>query len=254
MSDKFKLQSSQYEFPYHYLVSLESREFARNLDWGLDYLSYMGRVLDLVRKYLDRELLDVGCGDGYLLYHLARSGAFNNGVKAVGIDVDEKAIKFAQAFSHGLPVEFLFKDFQEHNAKSGLITAVETLEHIPHEDIESFTSHMDALLRSSGVLIISVPSTVRPVIEKHYRHYNLEMLRAYFPSYELLEVHHITARRNLLYQIVARLLSHKHFNLNFSPFKRVLFRLHDRLTRDVSEDRGAHIVAVFRKPEARRRE
>lgn len=247
MRHRFKLQSEQYEFPYHYLVDLESREFVRNLDWGLDYLSYMGRVMDLVRKYLDSELLDVGCGDGYLLYNLARSGAFDGDVRAVGIDVDEKAVKFARAFSHGLPIEFLVRDLQTYDVTSDLITAVETLEHIPDEEVESFTTHVDSLLRSSGVLIVSVPSIVRPVIEKHYRHYSLEMLQAHFPDYELLEVHHVTARRNLIYQIVARLLSYKHFNLNFGVFKRLLFGIHDRLTRDVSADRGAHIVAVLRK-------
>ncbi len=248
MERKSKLQSDQYVFPYHYLVDLRSRQFVCNLDWGLDYLSYMGRVIDLVTKYVKGDLLDLGCGDGYLLYNLARLGSIDSDVRMVGIDVDEKAVLFARAFSHGLPVTFHVTDIAEYGEYFDLITTVEMLEHIPDDEQASFTAHVDRLLRPSGVLVVSVPSVVREVLEKHYRHYTLEMLQAYFPEYETLEVHYVTARRNLLYQVIARLLSNRHFNLNFSPFKRMLFGMHDRFTREVSEDRGAHIVAAFRKP------
>lgn len=249
MADKSTLQSEQYAFPYHYLVDLESREFVKNLDWGLDYLSYMERVLELTRKYLKDDVLDVGCGDGYLLYNLARDPDFDPGTKAVGVDIDEKAVMFAQAFSYGLPVTFRVQNIGEYDERFHLITAVETLEHIPDDALPDFTAHIDRLLTRGGVLILSVPSKVRDVIEKHYRHYDLEMVRAYFPDYRLLEAHYVTARKNFLYQIIARLLADRHFNLNFGIFKRALFGLHDRLTRDVSARRGAHIVAVLQKPE-----
>lgn len=248
MKRKFKLQSDQYEFPYHYLVDLPSRRFVRGLDWGLDYFSYMERVIDLVTKYAGRDLLDVGCGDGYLLYNLAREGTVDADVRMVGIDIDERAIKFAQAFCHGFSPKFYTMAIAEYNERHDLISAVETLEHIPHDEITAFTGHIDRLLRRSGILVVSVPSTVRPVIEKHYRHYTLDMLQSYFPDYETMEVHYVTARQNVIYQVIARLLSHPHFNLNFGWFKRILFRMHDRLTRDVPENRGAHIVAAFRKP------
>lgn len=247
MSDKFKLQSEQYEFPYHYIVDMQSKEFVRNLDWGLDYLSYMGRVLELTKAYLQKDVLDVGCGDGYLLYNLTREPGFDPTIRAVGVDVDEKAIKFARAFSHGLPVEFRVQDIGDYDDQFELITTVETLEHIPDAALPSFTAHIDRLLASSGVLIVSVPSSVRPVIEKHYRHYDIEMVQSYFPAYELLEVHYVTARKNLLYQIAAKLLAGRRVNLNFGIFKRALFALHERLTLDVTAERGAHIVAVLRK-------
>lgn len=248
MTDKFKLQSEQYEFPYHYLVDLGSREFVRNLDWGLDYLSYIQKVLDLTRKYLKRDILDVGCGDGYLLYNLTRDPNFDSEVKAVGVDIDERAVKFAQAFSHGLPVSFRLQDIADYDEHFSLITTVETLEHIPDNMLPTFTAHIDRLLMPGGVLIISVPSNVREVIDKHFRHYDLDTIKAYFPAYRLLEAHFVTARKNILYQLVARLLAGRHFNLNYGIFKRALFALHDRLTREVSSARGAHIVAVLQKP------
>lgn len=248
MNDKFALQSEQYEFPYHYLVDLESREFVRSLDWGLDYLSYMEKVLELTKKYYRGDVLDVGCGDGYLLYNLARDPEFGSISRAVGIDVDERAVKFAQAFAHGLPVTFKVQDIAAFEERFSLITTVETLEHIPEDILPSFTGHIDRLLQSGGVLVVSVPSNVRPVIEKHYRHYDLEMICEYFPAYQVLETHYVSARTNILYQVIARLLANRRFNLNFGPFKRVLFALHDRLMRDVSAERGAHIVTVLQKP------
>jgi 2-polyprenyl-3-methyl-5-hydroxy-6-metoxy-1,4-benzoquinol methylase len=249
MTDKFRLQSDQYLFPYHYLVDLRTREFVKNLDWGLDYLTYMGRTLDLVKKYLRHDLLDVGCGDGSLLYNLALEPSLPKDIRAVGIDLDERAIKFAQAFSHGLPrVRFAVQDLAALEDEFDVVTTVETLEHIPDEALAAFTSHIDRLLKPEGVLIISVPSKVRAVIEKHYRHYDLEMLRAYFPGYDVLEVHYMTARQNIIYQILAKLLSHRHFNLNFRPFKNLLLGVHERFTSEVAPERGAHIVAAFRKP------
>lgn len=250
MRDKFKLQSAQYEFPYHYLVDLSERSFGRNLDWGLDYLSYVETVISLVKRYAGRDLLDVGCGDGFLLYNLARERALHPDVRLVGIDLDEKAIKFAQAFCHGLATEFMVKDIAQYEDQFDVITAVETFEHIPDDEIVSFTGHVDRLLRPRGCLVVSVPSAVRPVIEKHYRHYTLEMLQQYFPTFQAMEVRYVTARRNLLYQIVSRLLSNRHLNLNIGWLGDALFSLHSRFTRDVSEARGAHIVAAFRKSDS----
>lgn len=248
MSNKTDIQAAQYRFPYHYLVDLEREDFVRNLDWGLDYMTYMKKVMELVAKYIRNDVLDVGCGDGYLLNHLARHTDLLTDCHAVGIDVDGKAIQFAKAFGHDLPdVQFIEKNLARYEASFDLITTVETFEHIPDADIHAFCSEIDRLLERGGHLIVSVPSTVRPVIEKHFRHYDLNLLASYFPAYALREVHYVTARRNLLYQIVSKLLANRYVNLNFGPFKRGLLGLHDRFTSDVSPRRGAHIVAVFQK-------
>lgn len=249
MKEKFKMQSDQYGFPYHYLVDLQSKDFSRSLDWGLDYYTYMRKVLALVKQYAAGDLLDVGCGDGFLLYNLARDPAFDADFRAVGIDIDEKPIKFAQAFAHELPgVSFLAQDIGTYDETFSLITAVETFEHIPDDQLAPFIANVDRLLHSGGFLIVSVPSKVRPVIEKHYRHYDLQMLRGYFPAYDLQETHYVSARNSLLYQIVSFLLSNRRVNLNVEPFKSLLLNAHERFTSDVTADRGAHIVTVFRKP------
>lgn len=249
MEEKFRIQADQYSFPYHYLVDLREQQFIRGLDWGLDYLTYMRKVLVLVQRYATSTVLDVGCGDGYLLVHLGQNPALRH-LDALGIDVDERPIKFAQAFGHGLPnVTFQVQDIAEVQRTFGVVTAVETLEHIPDEVIPGFVAEMDRVLEPGGYLIISVPSVVRAVIPKHHRHYDLQMLQDYFPSYRVVERHHVTARKNVLYQAVSKLLSGRHFNLNFAPFRLPLLKLHERFTSDVSETRGGHVVAVLRKPD-----
>lgn len=247
--EKTRIQAEQYEFPYHYLVDLDAKTLGRSLDWGLDYLSYMRKVQALVKKHLETNVLDIGCGDGYLLNQLARDPAVSGDVRLVGVDVDAKAVKFAEAFGHGVEnLSFMARPVGDLEETYDLITCVETLEHIPTEDLDGFVASVDARLRHGGKIIISVPSDVRPVIKKHFRHYNLDMLRAYFPAYELIEDHYVTDRLSLLYKVVSTLLANRHFNLNFGVFKRALHGLHERFTDDVSERRGAHVVAVFRKP------
>ncbi|NBC18391.1 MAG: methyltransferase domain-containing protein [Bacteroidetes bacterium] len=248
MDTKFEIQSDQYQFPYHYLVDLEARTFGRNLDWGLDYYTYMRKVLALAKTYLDDNILDVGCGDGFLLYHLAQDPTFAPDTRALGIDVDEKPIKFAQAFSHELPVTFRAQDIATLDELFSLVTCVETFEHIPDDLLPSFIEHLDRVLTPGGRLIVSVPSSVRPVIPKHHRHYDRAMLLGYFPDYEVLEEHYVSARNRLLYQVVSTLLANRRINLNTGLLGRALLALHERYTADVTAEEGAHIVVALGKP------
>lgn len=248
MREKFKIQSDQYQFPYHYLVDPRTQDFGKHLAWGLDYYTYMNKVISLVKRYATTDLLDVGCGDGFMLYHLAQDPEFDGEIRAVGVDVDEKPIKFAQAFAHGLPnVSFHARDIATYEEKFRLITVVETFEHIPGDRLDGFIANIDRLLHDGGHLIVSVPSKVRPVIEKHYRHYDLDMLRGYFPDYDVRETHYVSDRNSLLYQVISLLLCSRHVNLNFGSFKKGLLALHERFTSETTADRGAHIVTVFQK-------
>lgn len=248
--EKRKLQADQYQFPYHYLIDLEEQTFGRSLGWGLDYLTYMRKVAALSAAHLDGDMLDVGCGDGALLCHLARQGVLGPETSAVGIDIDEKPVKFAQAFAHDFPnVSFRVEDIADYDRAFGLVTSVETFEHIPDDHIGPFTSHIDRLLQPGGTLVVSVPSKARPVLEKHHRHYDLGMLRSYFPAYDVREVHYMTDRSHPVYHLVSTLLCYRHLSLNFGGVGRALLKLHERFSSETTAERGAHIVAVFRKPE-----
>lgn len=249
MHSRQRIQAKQYDFPYHHLVDMDEVSFTRSIEFGLDYFTYMRRVLELVRKYATDHVLDIGCGDGYLLCQIGQDDAMAARICGVGIDVDERAIAFARAFSYGMPgIHFEACDARVYQGASDLITLVETLEHIPDDALPSFLRDVDRILRPGGVVIVSVPSNVRPVLSKHFRHYDLQTLDDHFGNYRLLEVFYVTARNSLLYQAVARLLARRRGFFRTGPVRDLLLRTHFQFTGEVSERRGAHIVAVYRKP------
>ena len=250
MDRKNKIQSDLYVFPYHYLVDLENKKFNKNLFWGLDYYNYINKVIDLATKYIKNDILDLGCGDGFLLYNLKKSYLDKN-VNAVGIDIDEKPIKFAQAFSAGIPnLTFINQDIQTYNKKFDLITVIETLEHIPDNQISDFIIQIDKHLANEGILIISVPSKNVALGKKHYRHYDVDMLKESFKNYNILETHFVTKKNNFLYKLTEFLLCNNKVNLNFSIFKKILFLLNKKLFYLVKENEGAHIILVLKNSSA----
>jgi 2-polyprenyl-3-methyl-5-hydroxy-6-metoxy-1,4-benzoquinol methylase len=117
---------------------------------------------------------DVGCGDGKILLELAR---LRPGAICEGFDLSERSIAFAQAYAFGVDnVAFSARDFAESSGGYDLILCIETLEHIADEDIPAFARTLRAKLSPRGRLILSVPTTNRPVQAKHYRHYDLALL------------------------------------------------------------------------------
>src|ERR1043166_3143274 len=63
------IQETEYQFPYHYIPTLENGNFSqvRKLRWGYEYLSYLRFILSRLDKIEFASLLDVGCGEGRFL-------------------------------------------------------------------------------------------------------------------------------------------------------------------------------------------
>ena len=243
-----QLQSDQYRFPYHYLVDLDQRRFGAHLGWGLDYAAYMGRVLALLEtRHRGGDVLDIGCGDGFLLNHFARGPAFDGGFRALGIDLDARAIRFARAFAPEVEgLEFRCRDVAElESGAFSTVTVVEVLEHVPDEALPAFTGHVDRVLAPGGTLILTAPSTNLPLVAKHHRHYTADSLAAHFPGCEVLERHYLT-RRSALYHLLSFLLC----RLDVGPalLRRVLLAAFDRWVRDATESTGSRVILVLRKP------
>ena len=243
-----QLQSDQYRFPYHYLVDLERRRFGARLGWGLDYAACMERVLALLEAHhRGGDILDVGCGDGFLLNHFARGPAFDGSFRALGIDPDARAIRFARAFApEAQGLEFRCRDVAElETGAFSTVTVVEVLEHVPDEALPAFTAHVDRVLAPGGTLILTAPSTNLPLIAKHYRHYTADSLAAHFPGCEALERHFLT-RRSPLYHALSFLLC----RLDIGPgaLRRLLLAAFDRWVREATERTGSRVVLVLRKP------
>ena len=120
---------------------------------------FVGRrriLLQVLNRYLGpdgshaRRILDVGCGTGTMLTHLAAYG------KAEGVDVDEEAIAFCRErglhdVRHGEATNLPFAD-----ASFDLVTALDVVEHLD-DDVAAFRE-MKRVLRPGGRILVTVPA------------------------------------------------------------------------------------------------
>ena len=70
MDERAAEQDAEYVFPYHHIAHFDSAgsaSRARILQWAVEYLVYMRRVVDLVAERAPQSVLDVGGGDGRFL-------------------------------------------------------------------------------------------------------------------------------------------------------------------------------------------
>lgn len=103
----------------------------------------------------DKEILDVGCGNGFFLY-----AAKNKGYKATGIDIDKEAISFGNKFLGVNIINSNINSFDSleslYNNKFDLVTFWMVLEHLrkPFNTVNSVTK----LIKEGGYLAGSVPN------------------------------------------------------------------------------------------------
>ncbi|MFN4762588.1 class I SAM-dependent methyltransferase [Gillisia sp. Q332] len=173
IKDKFKIQEDQYRFPYHHLPYLDKNKNVvnhRSLSWGFKYFCYLLQTKELTEALNPDSVLDIGCGEGRFL------GLLNHEIeRKVGVDLSERPILFAKAFHP--EIEFQAKDAADLQETFDVVTAIEVLEHIPDEQITQFLSTMYSRTKPGGHIIICVPTTVRELSEKHYRHYDINKFR-----------------------------------------------------------------------------
>lgn len=174
LSPQQAVQESEYRFPYHYL-DLES-DHHRLIDFA-PVMSRYRLVRDRLGDVRGKTLLDAGCGDGRFCYEWRDSGA-----RLIGVDFSARAIAFARAF---VPeAEFHVSDIAALELEGTIdsAVAVEVLEHIDPQDTPGFLAALAACLKPGGLLVVTVPSTNRPVGRKHYRHFDEALLRSVLSS------------------------------------------------------------------------
>jgi 2-polyprenyl-3-methyl-5-hydroxy-6-metoxy-1,4-benzoquinol methylase len=239
------LQEAAYSFPYHHLPAVEADgaiTIHRHLGWGLEYLTYITHVRDVVRALKPQSFLDVGCGDGRLVAELAPSVS-----RCVGMDVSPRALAFARAFS---PTATFIPDALEAiHGRFDVVACVETLEHIPDAEIPAFVESLAAKTSPAGRLVVTVPSTVLPLNPKHHRHYTLDLLRRQLEShFSFIEGCHLF-RRSLTSYVLTRLLANRFFVLTSRRLRRWIWSIHKRRTFFGSEASGEHVFGIFRPAE-----
>ncbi len=238
-SDKFLTQSEAYTFPYHYLadVSLDGIiSIYRQLAWGLEYMTYMTWVRDQILHVNPRNLLDVGCGDGRLRTLLAAwTGRY------VGVDLAEQAIAFARAFNPD--AEFVIGPVAEISGAFDVVACVEVLEHIPDQDLTGFVAGLREKVSSRGRLLVSVPTTARPVNPKHYRHYTLPLLREHLsPDFDVVS-HAYLFQCGWQTNLLNRLLSNRRFILHWPRLRQWIWKVHSAKYFYAQPANGAHLAA-----------
>jgi SAM-dependent methyltransferase len=239
-------QEALYSFPYHYIPTIDSDgipRVTRSLSWGIDYLTYMEVIKEEIAGVLrpGGSLLDIGCGDGYLLNSLGP------GIQKLGVDLSTRAIGFATAFA--TDAVFEARDFSGLEIEYDVVTCIEVLEHIPDAAISQFVARMLERVKEGGYLIVSVPTTVVKLNPKHYRHYDEALLSEHLEIDECLALQ----REIRVYKVswtlrfLTRVLHNKLWTVNAPLILRNFWRWHSRRNRIADRHNGAHLLRVYKK-------
>ncbi len=246
-SDKqrWKLQEEQYEFPYHHIPHFKAPEvpsLIRALRWGMEYLCYQHHAIERTRELNPRSVLEVGCGDGYFIGHLGDDIPVRHGV-----DLAEQAIQFARAFHP--EVAFDPVNAARLDDTYDVVVAMEVLEHVPDEKLGSFLEAVEERVRPGGRLLISVPTTVIPLKDKHFRHYTWELLNQQIAAHTSLRPvdHEYIYREGHLLRILRGAVHNSVYVLRSDTLNRLLWKYIWTRARFAGPADGYHLFATFRK-------
>ena len=179
----------------------------------------------------DKQVLDVGCGDGVLSYLFAKEDA-----KVSGIDYSDIAIEFAKEKTKGLNINFQQGSAYElpfEDNSFDIVISSDVIEHL--EDVEKYLSEINRVVKSTeGIIIISTPVkfTEYPLDKEHIvewfpnefkKIFSIKFKNSkYFYSHSL--VNHELIQKTLfgksLYKVLFNILSFFHnpfdgFNVSF---------------------------------------
>lgn len=243
---QIEIQEQQYTFPYHYIpyfgLSGDAHR-CRTLGWGFEYLCYQRHTLEIVKSLSPASVLEVGCGDGYFIGALGKDVA-----ERVGVDFSEKAVGFARAFHSD--VRFYIGDAADLEQTFEVVVAIEVLEHIPDNGVESFLNGLFTRARPGGHVVISVPSVVLPLNKKHFRHYSADLLSSQVksaqPDAELVSMEHV-CRIPRWIALYNKLTVNRYWLLEVSAISGWVWRQLWSKHRNGDPGTGRHVVGVFRK-------
>lgn len=164
-------QDNEYSKPYHWMWN-------KNLErlFNLRTQITLNSIGSLERK----KILDFGCGDGKFSSILLE----NNAAYVAGVDISTKALRFARCL---VPKADFFEISNGilpfDNDVFDIVFCLDVLEHIPDDEIKLWVSEIHRVLESEGCFIFSVPSKLKNLDEKHFRHYTPKELEVFLKDY-----------------------------------------------------------------------
>lgn len=226
---KYKTRSSDYhykqinKFNLRKLNAFVLARYLKQIQLIEEYISKLG-----FSSETSLNILDVGCGDGVLLY-LLKKQIKNINFNMFGIDLSEEAIKTAK---HKIPEaqfsvsEVYHINFQENTFD--LIISSDVIEHVQYP--EKMTAEIKRISKKDALIIIGTPVRIseKPFdtmhVKEFFQHEFIELFSTYFRFIELRESHkmfsYLKYKKQIKYPAVN--LNRYLFNvltiLNLNPF------------------------------------
>jgi SAM-dependent methyltransferase len=228
LDSRQQAQEDAYEFPYHYICTMDPFSCVRADTWGVQYMAFANHLIERLQKMRFLSIADIGCGDGRLLSEISKR---IKGVQVTGIDYSNRAIALANALNPGL--EFISRDISElanEGRRYDIVTLIEVLEHVPPESRKEFVTSLSKLVNPEGLIIISVPHLNRPPDERHYQHFDLKALSAALaPQLEIIEATFVEpVSPPFALGLAMRLLANRFFSIAHPKFQQKIFDWYKR--------------------------
>jgi 2-polyprenyl-3-methyl-5-hydroxy-6-metoxy-1,4-benzoquinol methylase len=143
------------EHQEQFLTALNEMEAEAENHWDMLGLSWESRRIACILSVLERstcagDIVDVGCGDGVLLWHLRNAGA-----SRVGADLSFTRLHRSQSRSHALLVQAEATQLPFQDSTFDLVICTDVLEHL--SSMEKAISELSRICTAEGHILISVP-------------------------------------------------------------------------------------------------
>lgn len=133
------------------------------------------KFLAALPRKTNLDVLDVGCGAGNMIHHLAQYG------RVRGIEVDARPVKIAQERGYDVRLGDATQTIPFPDASFDLVTALDVIEHVDAD--ENIMREAYRVLRPDGALLITTPAfqwlwSHNDELNAHKRRYTASALRA----------------------------------------------------------------------------